>query len=420
MAIPQHIAAMLEKRLAGEPVSARELMQLRQWYEQGEAANNLFGEENWEEALLKYVAAIDDEERNNDALRRFLGAADFADRRIPVDGPLNMQDVQADEIPETVFVHGRVSVLHNTWVRYAAAILLIAGSVAVFKLLQQKGPATAVSQQPTVSDILPGSDRAVLVLADGSKIVLDSAANGQLAEQGGARVLKQSNGQIVYDLQASADVAVMWNTISTPRGGQYRVQLPDGTAVWLNSASSITYPTIFNGNERRIKVTGEVYLEVLPNTEQPFFVDINGKSSVQVLGTRFNINSYADEEAIKITLIGGKVKVNQQVVLNPGQQAIQALNAASDKIVVKSSVDVEQVLAWKNGLFNFKGADFKSVLRQLEKWYDIKIDFSGKYDDMTMDGKMDRNVHLDDVIRFFNSYGFETKLENRTLIVIRK
>lgn len=311
----------------------------------------------------------------------------------------------------------RVHFLRRGWIRYAAALLLISFTAIYFyTTIDKEKP--AVTQTPvTDRPIVPGSNRALLTLADGSTIVLDSAANGRLANEGGADIMKREDGQLAYEHQLQNSKEILWNTMRTPRGGQYQITLPDGTKVWLNAASSITFPVAFVDKERRVKITGEVYMEVAHNKLKPFFVDVDGKSSVEVLGTSFNINAYGDEGNISTTLIEGSIKMNNRMVLKPGQQAVQPGDSAT-KII--SNADIAQVLAWKNGIFNFNGTDFKVVVRQLERWYDIVIDLRGKYDDMIMDGKMDRGVQLPDIIRFFNSYGFETKLEGRTLIVTRK
>lgn len=315
----------------------------------------------------------------------------------------------------------RIHFLKTAWFRYAAAIILTVGLGTVAYLLTTKKDSQqtlANGNKRLQTDIPPGGDKAVLTLADGSNIILDNAANGNIADQGGVQVVKLANGQIAYDLRTLSSKDVMWNTMSTPRGGQYQVTLPDGTKVWLNAASSITFPTAFTGKERNVKVTGEAYFEVTRNKQQPFIVDINGKSAVQVLGTEFNINSYGDEASIKTTLIEGSVKIfkaDQSAVLKPGQQAVQAEN----RIVVNSSADLDKVLAWKNGLFNFDEADLYSVMRQLERWYDIDVQYRGSSStSMIFQGKMYRNANLSDVLEMLKKMGVNFQMDGKTLIVL--
>ena len=218
--------------------------------------------------------------------------------------------------------------------------------------------------------------------------------------------------------------------MTTPAGGQYQVTLPDGTKVWLNAASSITYPTAFVDKERPVKISGEVYFEVAKDKEKPFIVDVDGKSSVRVLGTSFNINSYGDESTIKTTLLEGSVKVmrtattavsTDSVILKPGQQALVALPAvaaSSDRqLKVTSDVNIEQTLAWKNGLFNFNGSDLHAVMRQLERWYGIKVEYEGSIPDTKFSGEIYRNVNLSDVLEALQRMGVKFRLHGKTLLV---
>jgi len=341
--------------------------------------------------------------------------------------------------------------LKTAWFRYAAAFILVAGAATVVSVLTHRNKEQTVvnANQHVQENIAPGGNKAILTLADGTTITLDSASNGQLAQQGNARVVKLSNGEIVYNVNGVLSKEVMWNTMSTPTGGQYQVTLPDGTRVWLNAASSITYPAAFVENARNVKVTGEVYFEVARNKARPFIVDVDGKSLVEALGTSFNINSYADESHIRTTLFEGAVKVmtasgnlngqpnskadstvagpsdrqtsgtagtgfSASVLLKPGQQATMGNSAG---IIVKSNIDLAQALAWKNGIFDFTGADLKAVMRQLERWYDIKVQYDGAISDEVFKGKMYRNVNLSDLLETLEQLGVKFKLEGRKLIV---
>ena len=245
-------------------------------------------------------------------------------------------------------------------------------------------------------DVSPGGDKAVLTLADGSTIVLDDAQNGTLAQQGNAKIIKL-DGKLSYDLTNKNPKEVVYNTISTPKGGQYQLELPDGSLVWLNASSSIHFPTSFVEKERRVEITGEAYFEVAKNLNKPFIVGVNN-SEVQVLGTHFNINSYSDEDDVKTTLLEGSVKfVNGATtsILKPGQQSQLAKDGS---IKVESDVDVDKVVAWKNGLFDFENAGIETVMRQLSRWYDVEIDYNGKPDDLFI-AEMRRNIKLSDALK---------------------
>lgn len=315
----------------------------------------------------------------------------------------------------------RVHFLSRGYFKYAAAILIICGIGAYFYTTRNKKEDPAVSQtRPKAEDKLPGSNKALLTLSDGTTIVLDSAANGAIAQQGNAAIVKLANGAIRYDVKGLPQGRVMMNTMVTPRGGQYQLVLPDGTKVWLNAASSITYPAAFAGKNRAIKITGEGYLQVATDKSRPFIVDVDGRSTVEVLGTGFDINAYADEGEIRTTLVEGRVRVLQKgpsdhsVTLEPGQQA---LAAGRNALTVVKNADINQVLAWKNGIFIFQNSDLRNVMKQLERWYDVDVKYEGKLPKFEFSGEMDRGVMLSAVLRFLSDYGVKTRLENKTLIV---
>jgi transmembrane sensor len=211
---------------------------------------------------------------------------------------------------------------------------------------------------------------------------------------------------------------VNYNTLTTPRGGQFRVTLPDGTAVWLNAASSIRYPTRFAGSERLVEISGEAYLEVASNAQQPFKVKITDGTTINVLGTSFNINAYNDtEQPVTTTLISGAIqisKTNKTVTLRPGQQA-----QMREEITVSKQVDTEQVMAWKNGLFYFKNAPLQEVMEQLSRWYDIEVVYKGKIPDKKFDGKLDRQLQLSQVIRIMQYMQLDLRIEagNRLIVM---
>jgi len=255
---------------------------------------------------------------------------------------------------------------------------------------------TNVTEHKFKDDVSPGGDKATLTLADGSTIILDDAQNGTLAQQGAAKIIKL-DGKLSYDQTKKNVKEVVYNTISTPKGGQYQLELPDGSLVWLNASSSIHFPTSFVENERRVNVTGEAYFEVAKNLSKPFIVGVNN-SEVQVLGTHFNINSYNDEDDMKTTLLEGSVKFVSGAntnILKPGQQSQLAKNG---DIKVVSDVDVDKVVAWKNGLFDFENAGIETVMRQLSRWYDVEVEYNGKPDDIFI-AEMRRNIKLSDALK---------------------
>lgn len=315
----------------------------------------------------------------------------------------------------------RVQFLRTGWFRYAAAAVLLAGGITTFFLVNhnRKEQVLAAKDNQIQQEIDPGGNKAVLTLDDGRKIVLDDAQNGSLAHQGSARVVKLENGQLAYEMESGTAGRVSWNTLSVPRGGQYTLTLSDGTKVWLNAASSITYPNVFAGAERKVEITGEAYLEIAKNSRQPFKVSANG-TEIQVLGTSFNVNAYSDENAVKTTLVDGSVKVinvatSQAKLLIPGQQAEVSANNEGVRV---ETVDTDQVLAWKNGLFSFNNADIKTVMRQLSRWYDINIVYENGVPSQRFYGDMNRNLSLLQVLKGLEVTKVNFRLEGRNLIVM--
>lgn len=260
------------------------------------------------------------------------------------------------------------------WMAVAAAIALLIISAGAYLLLQpHKQPLPIAAAQPVIT---PGGNRAILVLADGTQIPLDSAGNGALAQQGNTQIIKPDSGHLTYTHNGGTPNAeVQYNTLRTPRGGQFQLQLPDGTKVWLNAASSLKYPTAFTGKERNVELTGEAYFEVAPSSSLPFRVNINaGQMKVDVLGTRFNIMAYEEEELVKTTLLEGAVKVTGNGSgkrLQPGQGA--SLNKRNGTMEVLDHVNMEEAVAWKNGSFQFEGNDIQSAMRQIARWYDVDV-----------------------------------------------
>lgn len=273
-----------------------------------------------------------------------------------------------------------------------------------------------VSEHRFKNDVSPGGDKATLTLADGSTLVLDDAQNGILTQQGNAKVIKL-DGKLSYAPANKNSKEIVYNIISTPKGGQYQLELPDRSLVWLNATSSIRFPTSFVEKERRVEITGEAYFEVAKNRDKPFIVTINN-SEVQVLGTYFNINAYIDEDDVKTTLLEGSVKfVNgaNANILKPGQQSQLTKNGT---VKVVSDVDVDKVVAWKNGLFDFDNAGIETIMRQLSRWYNVEIDYNGKPDDLFI-AEMRRNIKLSDALKALELTGkVRFEIEGKKIIVM--
>ena len=298
------------------------------------------------------------------------------------------------------------------WV--AAAVFIIGLGGAIWLLRYSKtapSPPTMATAIP--ADILPGSNKAVLTLANGQRLILDSTVNGALAQQGKVNIIKTREGRLEYH---GEDEAILYNTLSTPRGGQYQLRLPDGTQVWLDAASSISYPTFFIGKNRKVRITGQVYFEVARDKARPFHVNANNMD-VEVLGTHFNINAYSDEASINTTLLEGSVKVNagnaNTIVLRPGQQA-----QVGNQLKVAENANLDQVMAWKNGLFNFEGADIKTVMRELGRWYDVEIVYKGEVPPRKFGGEVSRQLTLSQVLRLLQKVGINYTIEGKKLIVL--
>ena len=314
----------------------------------------------------------------------------------------------------------------NTWFRVcAAAALILAVSSTTFYFLHKKNE-TVVAQSETniqpAKDIPPGTNNAVLTLDNGTTIILDSTADGTLAQQGNMKILK-INGQIAYNKTGTENMNAkpIYNTITTAKGNEYQLILADGSKVWLNAASSIRFPASFAGNERKVEITGEAYFEVAHDASKPFRVEfssrVGGAGEIEVLGTHFDVNAYDDESATRTTLLEGSVKVkraNQVQMLSPGQQA----SITSNKIILKKEVDVSQVVAWKDGFFVFNNMDIQTIMRQVARWYNIDVNFEGKIPSDGFTGKISRNVPLSDCIKVLQLNNVLVKTEGRKVTII--
>ena len=319
--------------------------------------------------------------------------------------------------------HRAVRHLYVRIKRYAAAVLIIllAGGLGYFLFNnsgQQHNKRTANNSQ--ANNIVPlNTGKAVLILGNGREIVLDSAGKGLLAQQAGAIIYQPANGQIAYresDSLLAKKLLPEHHTLRTPKGGEYEIVLPDGTAVWLNAASSITFPTAFTGNVRNVSVTGEVYFEVAKNAAMPFKVKVDD-ATIEVLGTHFNISAYTDDPVVKTTLLEGAVRVvtgHASTLLKPGQQAQFTNGGSTIKLI--TTADTEEAVAWKNGSFNFKNQDIGIVMNQIGRWYNMEIVYEGKKPEGLILGIMSRRTDLATVLTSLElTSGIHFEIKNSTV-----
>lgn len=335
----------------------------------------------------------------------------------------------------------RLSDRRRRWRWVAAAAFLIVGVITA--VMVSSGHRGGVSRQVVVSRPLPAdvkapqTNRATITLANGQQVALDSLNKGLLARQGNIQLVKLDDGQIAYQAASGAIIKELQNnTLYNPRGSKViDMTLSDGSHVWLNAGSSVTYPVAFVGKERKVAITGEAYFEVSPDASKPFYVS-KGNIEVVVLGTHFNVKAYDDEEDMKVTLIQGSVKVLNTsaidsssdrnpnslsgVMLSPGQQAAVTVEkgVTARPIRIVPHPDLEAVMAWKDGLFNFNKVPLQDVMRQLARWYDVEVEYQGVVTAKTLGGEMQRDLNLSEVLDGLRDIGVHFKIEGKKLIVM--
>lgn len=297
----------------------------------------------------------------------------------------------------------------------AASILLMIATGAYF-VIRQHNQVNPEIVQHSIPNLAPGQSKAILTLSSGKKIILDDAHQGDLAAEGNSVIKKTAERGVIYaDSHSHHTSNGMVNTMSTPRGGEYQLTLADGTKVWLNAASSITYPVAFTGKYRDVSVTGEAYFEVAHDSSKPFRVK-TGSQIVEVLGTHFNINGYNDEKAIRTTLLEGSVSIssnNIRKMLRPGEQASFIRGTLNIQ-----TVDIEEAIAWKNGYFQFVDTDIKTIMRQLARWYDVDVEFDGEATKETFTGRISRHRNLNQVLAIVKgSKSVNLSFEGRRIMV---
>ncbi|MBC9913463.1 FecR family protein [Chitinophaga varians] len=377
-------------RYLNEALSEEETAQL--W----ETLRDGHGQEVWDEALL---ALLQDKSKHGHA------------------NPERMEQIYASIRPADTPV---VPVSRRRWLYPAAAAAILAVLVATAFLWRARSPQQPLAGHPEapVHEVLPGGNKAVLILADGSSIALDSAGNGALAQQGNVQVVQVNNGQLAYQPRGShAAGTVQYNTLAIPRGGQFRVTLPDGTNVWINAASTLRYPTSFSGSDRTVELTGEAYFEVAKMPEKPFHVKVR-QMDIQVLGTHFNVMAYTEETSVQATLLEGAVKIHTpgtQTALRPGQQLRME---QTGRLSVVNDIDLDEIMAWKNGYFRFNHEKLPGVMRQIARWYDVDIAYEGSIPDREFGGKISRNSSIEEVLKILELSKVHFKIEKKKIIVI--
>lgn len=308
----------------------------------------------------------------------------------------------------------------SSYSRAAAAVVILIISGLSYWFIIKPNSFKQIHNSHTskeISKIVPGGKHAILTMGDGSQIVLDSLQNENI--QGANVRISKKGGVLVYDVSntsKSHGASDVYNTLVTPAGGEYKVVLSDGTTVWLNASSSLHFPTAFTGKERNVDLTGEAYFEVAKNKKKPFIVNVRG-IHVEVLGTHFNVNGYDDECFVKTSLLEGSVKIrkgNISAFLKPGQQGVVGQNSRKVKIKI---ADMNQVIAWKEGLFQFDGANTKEIMRQIARWYDVKVEYDGKIPNRRFEGKISRNAQLSDVLKILEFSNIKFSIEGKKIIV---
>lgn len=304
------------------------------------------------------------------------------------------------------------------WERIAVvACLLLTLAFGSYFYLKKKN--TDRSAFPITKRTDPVVEHSVtLTLANGKKIILADIKTGKLAEESGVSITKASNGQLVYTIKESdLDVTGQYNTLTTPKGQTYQINLPDGSAVWLNAASTLRYPVRFDRRERRVQVTGEAYFEVAKDPSKPFRVNVDGAQEIEVLGTHFNVKAYGNDSNISTALLEGSVKLSSgsgQVILKPGQIAF---NDRQNMLKVKQA-DLTEVMAWKNGLFVFNNENINEVMKTIARWYDVDFEFRGNVPQKRIWGKMIRYQTVTELLdNIAISTGIHYKITGRRVIL---
>ena len=386
-----YVAGLIGKLLNGD-ISSDERLWLKNWMDESEANQALFNKLTDPEHLekqLKYWNKID----NHSAWEKLQGKLETTEK-----------------------TH---RFKYSSLLKYAAAVvLLLTVSILIYQG-NDKSPKKLVNKIAQES-INPGTNHAILILNDGQKVTLKKHAKISLNEADGTAVSNQ-NDVLTYKQNGQgvdAEQKLTYNTIMVPRGGEYQLILADGSKVWMNSASTLKYPTTFSGKERKVYLTGEAYFEVAKNATMPFIVKTN-KAEVQVLGTHFNVMAYDDEANNKTTLLEGSVRVQSSSsvnVIKPGQQAV-INNQGQQKIT--SDINIDEEIAWKNGFFIFKDAGIKGIMQQAARWYDLDVVYEGDIPEIQFSGKMSRKVNFYGFVNILKYAGLHFNIKGKTVTITK-
>lgn len=377
--------------------------------------------------LMKLLSDADNDEKVKNLMRKtWAGMTDNKEFYNSEQSQDMLQEILTHRAPEIPLEKpvSKKNFFKLSYFAAAASVLLIAGyGLFKFYYANPKTPAFVQNKIDTGKQdhILPGANKAYLTLSNGSVILLDTAKNGRLTREGNTEIVK-ADGEVFYDkYQLNKDGTIAFNTISTPRGGQYQIGLPDGTKVWLNAASSLRFPVSFTGEYREVYLTGEAFFEVTKKETQPFRVKTKEDMDIEVLGTSFNVMAYDDEDIIKTTLIEGSVKIykdNGDVNLYPNQQAVLIKNNSS---LTLAEGNIEEAIAWKEGRFYFNDEDILSIMRKLSRWYNIDVYYSGKIPRGHYAGTIKRQADISRVLEMLElPGGVKFDIEERKIIVSSK
>jgi ferric-dicitrate binding protein FerR (iron transport regulator) len=316
------------------------------------------------------------------------------------------QSIQED-LNYSIQEHSKYRIFRfRAWQSAAAAAILILLTAGIYYYQNSPEPVIVKTETPRFrNDVAPGNNKAILTLDDGSKINLDDAKTGILASESNIDIKKTGAGQLEYAAGTQSVKTVKYNILSTPMGGEYQLVLPDGSKVWLNSGSTLRFPTAFIGSERIVELKGEAYFDIAKNPKMPFLVRTNNAMDIKVLGTQFNIMAYDDEKNINTTLIEGSVEVlkgSGKTMLKPGQEAI--LNRGSGNIKV-ASADLEQAIAWKNGYFIFYNENIESIMRKVSRWYNVDVVYQGNLSNKDFVGTISRNKNISELLKMLELTG---------------
>lgn len=429
MSVDLPMAELVLRYLNQEGLDERQAERLKLWLSDPENLKILeaqFRDPDWLASNLR----VADHVNEIDHWRKFLEKLEMQGESL-----VNAEEEEEERVEPAPAEEAPVRWIWGWKVTAAATIvgLLLVGGV-VWKYGRHGQTAGGSTDNAVVAaDLPPGGKRALLTLANGSTIVLDSAGNGDLAQQGATKVIKVGGGLLSYHAgnangmnakdanQKNANDAnntnneVLYNTVATPAGGQYQIVLTDGSRVWLNAASTLRFPTVFGGT-RTVQVTGQAYFEVAKDPKKPFLVQ-SGDNSIAVLGTSFDLKAYTDEPFTAVTLESGAIRVQQgatQETLRPGQQA----QMSGGGIRVDDHVNLRQVTAWKDGLFKFYNSDIQTIMREIGRWYNVQIVYEGKVPDDRFTGTMDKSLNASDVLKILALSKVHFRIEGQKIVVM--